>query len=685
MLLSLWIGLLCHPLVFLHAATFHPTDGDTLNTTHVLFRWMQQPEAQVYRLQVALFDSGQVDDPFQTGTIADVLDATLMVLLTEDFEWGCSYAWRVGSIGPGLDSTVWSPTHIFHTAVLPPDFPIFVATMYDSSRYAPGLTVFDVLSASTALGVDQEGRVVWFISVDSEVAQLLLLTNLLSNGNFLAAVYTSPSGSAYEITLDNRIVWEAPAGQESSVHHDIIPMPNGNYMAITLMEKNGPIPEGPWNELFNAEGTDSIPWRGDVIIEWDPDGNEVWRWSSFEHFSMEDYDSTTFTIALPRGFHDWTHSNAVYYDPVDQAVYLSSRQLSRITKIDYLTGEIVWMMGRAMPSGQVKTGNDLDFSWQHSIKVLDNRNLMLFDNGNLSTPQLSRALEISITETDSFPMAEIVWEYVLPESLYTKQNGEADRLSNGNTLIATGPQRRILEVDADSSLIWELQMTPLSDVQYYIFRSDRIPGLYPQAFCVLIPDFNIVDSLPAISLETGPAEIEINLYNKGWLDETYHYSLNDEAGVFRRSGSQTIAAGNSARIIFTGTVGAEAGPNAVRLVVTPSQAPALADTIDFTILPITLATGGTNSVIPAMYALHSAYPNPFNPMATIRYDLPITGEVSLIVYDILGREVVRLVDGYKEQGYHQVQWDGSGFPSGLYIARLNTPKYRKSIKLVLLK
>jgi len=83
--------------------------------------------------------------------------------------------------------------------------------------------------------------------------------------------------------------------------------------------------------------------------------------------------------------------------------------------------------------------------------------------------------------------------------------------------------------------------------------------------------------------------------------------------------------------------------------------------------------------------LFQSYPNPFNPVSTIRYELPISGDVSLMVYDVLGREVTRLVDSYREPGCHQVQWEGGEFPSGIYIARLVTPEYTHSIKMLLLK
>ena len=111
--------------------------------------------------------------------------------------------------------------------------------------------------------------------------------------------------------------------------------------------------------------------------------------------------------------------------------------------------------------------------------------------------------------------------------------------------------------------------------------------------------------------------------------------------------------------------------------------------------PVRFAVGQPLSLfgwdaIPEEFALYQNYPNPFNPTSTIRYDLPQGSAVSLVVYDIIGREVVRLVDQSIESGYHQAIWDsrdkyGREVPTGIYIARLVTPEYTKSIKMVLLK
>ena len=74
--------------------------------------------------------------------------------------------------------------------------------------------------------------------------------------------------------------------------------------------------------------------------------------------------------------------------------------------------------------------------------------------------------------------------------------------------------------------------------------------------------------------------------------------------------------------------------------------------------------------LPAEFALHSNYPNPFNPQTTIEYALPEARDVRLIVYDMLGRKVTTLLDGPQVAGTHSVHFDAEDLPSGLYVYRL---------------
>jgi len=74
--------------------------------------------------------------------------------------------------------------------------------------------------------------------------------------------------------------------------------------------------------------------------------------------------------------------------------------------------------------------------------------------------------------------------------------------------------------------------------------------------------------------------------------------------------------------------------------------------------------------IPTEYALHNAYPNPFNPSTTIRFDLPEAAKVRLVVYDMLGREVTVLADGERPVGQYALRFDAGKLSSGMYIFRL---------------
>ena len=95
--------------------------------------------------------------------------------------------------------------------------------------------------------------------------------------------------------------------------------------------------------------------------------------------------------------------------------------------------------------------------------------------------------------------------------------------------------------------------------------------------------------------------------------------------------------------------------------------------------------GSQNDLIPSRYLLSQNYPNPFNPTTMINYQLPINSRVSMKVYDILGREVATIVDGYQTAGYHNVKFDGSRMASGIYFVRLNAGTFSATRKILLLK
>jgi len=88
-----------------------------------------------------------------------------------------------------------------------------------------------------------------------------------------------------------------------------------------------------------------------------------------------------------------------------------------------------------------------------------------------------------------------------------------------------------------------------------------------------------------------------------------------------------------------------------------------------------------NNALPAEFALHQNYPNPFNPTTKISFDLPIDSKVQLVVFDMLGREVLRLVnDEFKIAGRYEYEFNGESFPSGVYFYSLSVDGKQMGVK-----
>lgn len=92
-----------------------------------------------------------------------------------------------------------------------------------------------------------------------------------------------------------------------------------------------------------------------------------------------------------------------------------------------------------------------------------------------------------------------------------------------------------------------------------------------------------------------------------------------------------------------------------------------------------------NAQKPGSFRLYNNYPNPFNPSTTIKYEIPATGFVSVIIFNMLGQEVAVLVNESQQAGIHEVNWNASNMPSGVYFYRIKTSGYSDTRKMILVK
>ena len=91
------------------------------------------------------------------------------------------------------------------------------------------------------------------------------------------------------------------------------------------------------------------------------------------------------------------------------------------------------------------------------------------------------------------------------------------------------------------------------------------------------------------------------------------------------------------------------------------------------------------ALLPNTYNLSSPYPNPFNPIVTIQFSVPMIERVTLKIYDVVGNEVHTIIGNELLSGTHTINWNASGKPNGIYFVRMNGGSFVDIKKITLLK
>ena len=268
-------------------------------------------------------------------------------------------------------------------------------------------------------------------------------------------------------------------------NHDFIALSNGNYILFAYDEQVYAM------DTVVVGGDPNAIVEGLVIQEMDINHNLVFEWKSWDHFHVTE---NSYLFPWTSSNLPFIHANAIDID-FDDNLLLSSRGLDEITKINRVTGDIIWRFGGSQ--NQFTFINDYPFTHQHSINSLGSNRYLLFDNGNFSsqytgTVNISRAVEY---ELDTVLMtATKVWEFIHPDSLFTPSIGSVQRLPNGNTLINFGNLQMlnlgsiITEVDSNNQIVFQLEYNNGNN----LYRAHKFDWFFytPQT-----PIFGCVDSI----------------------------------------------------------------------------------------------------------------------------------------------------------------------------------------------
>ena len=472
---------------------FIPENGSVLNYKQIYFKWPQISENQGY-----IIDLNGMNYYSENNSI-----------IIDNLEWNQEYSWQVCAL-TNDENQYCNLVNNFSINQLPVDYPNNInVLLFDEEQCQNGITIIDYESINYAVAVDMYGNPIWFAKKDNFFNSRILISQLLSNGNLVGF----GAGYGYEFDLNSNIVYQSLS--EYDIHHHFYKTENDSYFFIDAEVENLPCPEE-----CNDELPSEVPWQGDRFIELDMNGDELWNWNTFEYLSQDEYNPYwAENYSGENDELDWTHSNSVFFDVNENLVYLSLRNLSRITAIDYSSKEIVWNLGNSDFMENVYFENDFGFSHQHSAQKTYNNNLLFFDNGRGNDPELSRCLEIEMPIDDE---PQLLWEYILPDSLHTLSRGECDRLTNDNTLISAGRTGNVIEVNNSNEIVWHLNAKNNGSA-ISIYRSERIENLHPNIFSYEI--LNLSGEYGNYFIDYFLNELSLVLYNKGWENQIYHYQL----------------------------------------------------------------------------------------------------------------------------------------------------------------
>lgn len=349
-------------------------------------------------------------------------------------------------------------------------------TRHDTAGTWPGYNLYCSRIAPEAFLFDTDGNIVnrWYYKHDR--FRFWNYALLLDNGELIVL---SESQYIFKLDWNSNLVWE----QARQVNHDVARAADGSIYVIERVTKTHR----------------NLTVRFGQIAHLDTRGEELGIWSTYDRldYLKRELDPASFLDTVvdtmfARGIsldtlervpgkldvassgkrarlYDYFRLNTVTVMPETRLslkdkrfaaghLLICLRNVNQIAVLDWTSGDILWSWGEG------------DLEWPHHPTVLENGNILIFDNGVLR--EYSRVIELNpIT-------GAIEWEYIgdPPESFYSRTRGSSQRLPNGNTLICESNDGRAFEVTRDGEIVWEW-FNPIidDDRRVQVYRLIRYP------------------------------------------------------------------------------------------------------------------------------------------------------------------------------------------------------------------
>ena len=305
---------------------------------------------------------------------------------------------------------------------------------------------------------DNSGQPVWYAKYPDERRDMVVQHN-----GVLTMLARDEGGDHYNGFNTNyqQIVQYWTTNGYSGDEHELQVLADGTYFTTALQTETVDMSRYIAGGQTNASVTEG------AIQEFTAAGDLIMQWRAWDHINILDEQAF---IDLTSSSLDFTHMNSIDAD-TDGNILLSSRNTSECTKIDRNTGAIIWRLGGVHSSFTFPNDPLTGPRNQHAFRMVTTNDYTLFDDGNLHNPSVSRGVEY-VVNTNTMTAA-VVWQYppVPNTSLYAYYMGNAQRLTNGNTLIdwAVGGLPKLTEIAPDGSKAYEMNWAN----QYEAYRTWR--------------------------------------------------------------------------------------------------------------------------------------------------------------------------------------------------------------------
>lgn len=340
----------------------------------------------------------------------------------------------------------------------------------------------------------------------------------------------------------------------------------------------------------------------------------------------------------------------------------------------------------------VASGFNSPVSFTYEVQPADAGISVSFPNGN-TISNFPDSLSVNVSSTSNVPAGE--YRIILTG---TSASGSVHKTFVnylvGKAYIAVGNNRTGLNIKIDNltyntskAFAWDLNSTHTIEAispqtvgnTRYIFSNWSNGGSQSQTITVgnTVSDYTASFTTHYRMLGfTSPLGLPVTISNSGsYLDsgsvhnvalssyqvqhngKTYYFSSWEGTGAGSYTGTN-----QTANITMNGFISQKA----------------IFDTID-------VGISNYNSLVPDKFALYQNYPNPFNPTTNIKFDIAKSSVTSLVVYDMLGKEVTKLVNEVLEPGSYQYTFNAVNFPSGIFYYKITTEGYSEIRKMILIK